>query len=171
VWTNALDLRRHPRGAAVFIDANPFVYYFEPDPALGSACGALLQRVENGDIEGYTSAQVLNDVAHRLMTLEAMKLFGWPYAGIVHRLRKHPAEVQQLALHRVALQEIDLFNVRVLDVTRAFVSRAADFTRQFGLLASDALVVAMMESYRFTHLASNDGDFDRVPWITRYAPA
>jgi predicted nucleic acid-binding protein len=132
-----------PAGVAVFIDANPFVYYFEPDPVLSSACGDLLQRVENDEIEGYTSAQILNDVAHRLMTAEAVRLFAWPYKRIVHRLRDHPAEVQQLALHRLAIQEIDLIKVRVLDVTRAFVSRAADFTRQFGLLASDALIVAM----------------------------
>jgi predicted nucleic acid-binding protein len=159
-----------PAGAAVFIDANPFVYHFEPHPVLGSPCGDLLQRIEKGDIEGYTSAHVLNDVTHRLMTLEAMKLFTWPYRGIVQRLRSHPVEVQQLTLYRVAIEEIDLMTVRVLDVSRAFVSRAADFTRQFGVLASDALVVALMESYKFTHLASNDADFDRVPWLMRYAP-
>src|SRR5579884_3816501 len=159
-----------PAGVAVFIDANPFVYHFEPHPLLSSACSDLLQRVANGEIDGYTSAEVLSDVAHRLMTLEAMRLFAWPYAGIVHRLRSHPAEVQQLGSHRLAIQEIDLMKVRVRDITRALVSRAADFTGQFGLLASDALVVAVMESYKFTHLASNDADFDRVPWLTRYAP-
>ena len=31
--------------------------------------------------------------------------------------------------------------------------------------------MAAMQAGGLTHLASNDADFDRVPWITRYAPA
>jgi hypothetical protein len=27
-----------PAGASVFVDANPFVYHFAPDPNLGAAC-------------------------------------------------------------------------------------------------------------------------------------
>lgn len=34
----------------------------------------------------------------------------------------------------------------------------------------DAKIVAVMQHHGLTDLASNDADFDRVPWITRYAP-
>ena len=40
----------------------------------------------------------------------------------------------------------------------------------FELLTGDALVVAVMQAHGLTHLASNDADFDRVTWLTRYEP-
>jgi predicted DNA-binding antitoxin AbrB/MazE fold protein len=44
---------------------------------------------------------------------------------------------------------------------------------QFGLPCTALLdrVVAVMQTNGLTNLASNDSDFDRVPWITRFAPA
>jgi predicted nucleic acid-binding protein len=39
------------------------------------------------------------------------------------------------------------------------------------LLSGDALVVAVMQANGLTNLASGDSDFDRVPSITRFAPA
>ena len=40
-----------------------------------------------------------------------------------------------------------------------------------GLLSNDALIVAVMQANGLTRLASHDADFDRVPGLTRYAPA
>ena len=71
-----------PAGQTVFVDANVFVYDFGPDPSFGPPSRSLLERIERGDLTGYVSAQVLNDVAYRLMTLEACQRFGWPYPGI-----------------------------------------------------------------------------------------
>jgi predicted nucleic acid-binding protein len=115
-------------------------------------------------------ARLLSDLAHRMMTIEASAVFGWPMAGIVARLRRHPAEVQRLSRYRQALDEIALFGIQVLAVSGAQVSRAADVSRQTGLLSSDALIVVVMQDNGLTALASHDADFDRVPGITRYAP-
>jgi len=38
-------------------------------------------------------------------------------------------------------------------------------------LSGDALVVAVMREHGLVNLASNDADFDRVPGLTRFAPA
>jgi predicted nucleic acid-binding protein len=104
-------------------------------------------------------------------TIEAAQKFGWPFQGIAQRLRAHPNEVQQLTRHRSALDEIPLIGLRILEVTETLISRAADVSIQTGLLTGDALIVAVMRHHGLTHLASHDGDFDRVPGITRYAPA
>jgi predicted nucleic acid-binding protein len=40
-----------------------------------------------------------------------------------------------------------------------------------GLLTNDAIIVALMAGHGLANLASNDADFDRVPGITRFAPA
>ncbi len=39
---------------------------------------------------GFTSAHVVTNVAHRIMTLEAVARFGWPTGGIAQRLQRHP---------------------------------------------------------------------------------
>jgi predicted nucleic acid-binding protein len=159
-----------PAGLAVFVDANALLYYFTAHPRYGPACQKLLDRIENKEITGFTSAHVLTEVVHRLMTIEACQRFGWPAKGIAQRLRKHPAEVQQLTRSRQAIDEITLIGLDVLAIGKTHVSLGADISRQLGLLCGDALVVAVMQAQSLTNLASKDTDFDRVPGITRYAP-
>jgi predicted nucleic acid-binding protein len=62
-----------PAGVAIFLDANVLVYHFTNDPKYGPVCTQLLKRVEQGELHGFTSTHVLADLAHRLMTLEAIE--------------------------------------------------------------------------------------------------
>jgi predicted nucleic acid-binding protein len=104
------------------------------------------------------------------MTIEAAQRFGWLAKGIARKLRRHPAEVQQLTRSRQAVDEITLIGLDVLLVGKQHVSLAPDISRQTGLLCGDALVVASMQDRGLTRLASADDDFDRVPGITRFTP-
>jgi len=159
-----------PAGATVFIDANCLIYAAASDPIYGPPCQRLLERIEKKTLGGCSSAHVLGDLTHRLMTIEAALLFSRPMTGIANWLRRHPAEVQRLAQYRRSLDDLLAIPLPILPVTGAQVSRAADFSRLHGLLSSDALIVAVMQDHGLAHLASNDADFDRVPGITRYAP-
>jgi predicted nucleic acid-binding protein len=118
-----------------------------------------------------TSTHVLSEVAHQLMVLEAARLFGWPLTGITRRLRQHPAEVQKLTQFRQAIDEVPRLGIEVLPVERHLSPLAAALSQLHGLLTNDALILATMQDQAITHLASHDADFDRVPGITRYAPA
>ena len=160
-----------PAGAVVFLDANVLVYHFAPDPVLGPACRDLLVRIKRQEVDGCTSTHILSEVAHRLMTIEAMKSFRWPVAGIAQRLRTHPDAVQKLTAFRQAIQEVLQFGVRVLTVPTELIDTASAVSQQTGLLSNDALVVAVMQHYGVQDLASHDADFDRVTGITRFAPA
>src|SRR5438067_7294822 len=77
----------------LFLDANIFVYHFGPHATFTLACTDLLERVGRQELQGYTCARVLSDVAHRLMTLEAITALNRPAAGIGSYLKKHPAAV------------------------------------------------------------------------------
>src|SRR5262245_1374832 len=114
-----------PTGSAVFVDANVLVYYAEPHPALGPACQQLLVRIENKEIQGFTSAGILSDVVHRIMTLEAIRLFQRPPQGIAGWLKQHPTEVQQLSRHRSVVDDLALIGLQVLAVTGSLLSLAA----------------------------------------------
>ncbi len=157
-------------GQSVFVDANPLVDHFSANPVRGLACQAFLKRIANQELFGFTSVHVLGEMAHRLMTIEACTLFGWPYKGIAQRLASHPAEIAKLSAFRQAIVDASAFGLHILPVLPHHVSTAADLTRQHGLLYNDALIVALMQEHGIQNLASADADFDRVPILTRYAP-
>ena len=159
-----------PAGATVFVDAGPFIHHFEPNAIFGPASTDFLERIENQEISALTTTHILSEVAHRLMTLEAMQAYGWKSAGIALKLRNHPNEVRMLTRFRRALQEISLFGIRVLTIDAAWLDAATAISQQAGLLHNDALVVAAMHAHGLIHLASADPDFDRIPGLTRYAP-
>jgi predicted nucleic acid-binding protein len=59
----------------------------------------------------------------------------------------------------------------VVPVTQPLVETATPLCQPYQLLTGDALVLAVMRQQGLTDLASADDDFDRVPGLTRYAPA
>jgi predicted nucleic acid-binding protein len=158
-----------PAGASVFLDANPLVYHFAPDPLFGPPCNQFIARAENNEILAVTSTHVLSEAAHHLMTIEASTVFGWT-SKVVERLRQQPAAIQRLAKFRQAIEKIAQLNIQVLTVPTDLIATAAAVSQQHGLLSNDALIVAIMQVNGLTNLASNDADFDRVPGITRYSP-
>jgi predicted nucleic acid-binding protein len=61
-----------PNGTDIFIDANTPIYPFTNHAKYGPACTRLLERIERQELHGYASSHVLSDIAHRVMTMEAM---------------------------------------------------------------------------------------------------
>lgn len=157
-------------GSSIFLDANVFVYYAEPHPTFGPACRQLLLRIENQELQGFTSSAILASTAHRIMTLEATAVFQHPMKGFAGWLKRHPSEIQQLSRHKQIIDDLSLMSIQVLSVSGSQVSLATDVSGQFGLLTDDALIVTIMRQHGLQALASNDPDFDRVPGLTRYAP-
>jgi predicted nucleic acid-binding protein len=159
-----------PSSAAIFLDANTLIYHFSSDASYGVAGTELIKRVELRDVSGFTSAHALADVTHRLMTLEAISLKGWAPTRIAARLRKHHVEIPKLSVYRQAVAGLAHLRIQVLPITHPQVEAATTFSNQYELLIGDALILAVMQTNGLTNLASNDSDFDRVPWLTRYAP-
>jgi predicted nucleic acid-binding protein len=157
-------------GELVFVDANVLIYHFGSHPTLGTAGTQLIQRITNQDLRGYTSTHVLAEVAHQLMILEASTLPGWTLGKLKQRLRQQPAVLQNLTRFRAAVEMVLQFAIQILTIAPSLLGAAAPISQQYGLLTNDALVVVVMQAHGLTHLASHDGDFDRVPGLTRYAP-
>jgi predicted nucleic acid-binding protein len=166
-----MTLDELPNGATVVVDANIRVYHFSPDPNLGPICARLVDRIKNGLVTAVVSTDVLADMAHRLMLVEAMEQFGYSAQGLVRRLKRHPDQVAALSKFQLALAETDQIGMQVVLVTNSLLKAAADLTRQHGLLMGDATLVALTQEQSIQNLASHDADFDRVPGIQRYAPS
>jgi predicted nucleic acid-binding protein len=157
-------------GDVVFVDANIFTFHFQPHPTWGASCTRFLQRIENQELDGFTTIPVLGEVAHRLMTIEVHNSLGWSFAGIGNRLRSNPASVQKLSAFRIAVEKVLQGRIQILHVTPSMLATAVALCEQLGLLTNDGLILATMQAHALTKLASHDADFDRVPGITRYAP-
>ena len=165
-----MTLDQVPAGAPVLVDANILVYHFQPHPSFGPMCHRLLERIERQDIEGYTSTNVLGEVAHRLMVIEAGALPGWAGGKVLNRLKQQPGVVRQLTLFQTAIESVLQSKIQVLTIPPLLMSIAAALSRQHGLLTTDAVILALMQAHGLTQLASHDAHFDSVPGITRYAP-
>jgi predicted nucleic acid-binding protein len=157
-------------GDAVFVDANTLIYHFTNHAKYGAACTRLVERIENKELQGFTLAHSLADVAHRLMTLEAMNRLSWPATGLAARLKKHHTEIPKLTQYAPATAKVGQLGLQVFPVTEQLVLAATRFSHQFELLTGDALIVAVMHQQGLSKLASEDSDLDRVPGITRYPP-
>jgi len=166
-----MTLDQLPAGVQAFVDSNILVYHFQPHPGFGPMCHRFLERIERREIEAFTSTNLLGEVAHRLMVIEAGALPGWGGGKVLNHLKRQPSVVQQLTLFQTAVETVLQSNIRVLAVAGALVSAAAKLSRQHSLLSNDALILAVMQDLGLTNLASHDDDFDRVSSTTRYAPA
>ena len=122
----------------VFIDANTLIYHFAPHPVLQVPCRKFLERVYQNDVSGFTSTHVLSNVAHRLMTLEAMAVLGWPAAGVVYRLQRQSAQIQRLTAFRQSVERIPALGIEVFPVAQDHVLAAVEISQQYGLAWIDA---------------------------------
>jgi len=159
------------QGDSVFLDANLFIYHFEPHSTFGAPCTQLLLRIESQELLGFSSTHILTEVAHRLMMFEVSQLPGSSGVNAKHRVQRQPAVVQQLTRFRTAVENIFQGHLQILTIPPALIVEAAKVSQLTGLLSNDALTVAVMQANNLTKIASLDTDFDRVPGVTRYAPA
>jgi predicted nucleic acid-binding protein len=157
-------------GDTAFVDANTFIYHFTNHAKYGAACTRLLERIELKEHIGFTASNCLADVAHRLMTIEAMGRMGWPLTGLAARLKRHHAEIPKLSLYQQATAKVGQLGIQILAISEHLVLTATGFSQQFELLTDDAIIVAVMRHHGLTKLASEDADFDGVPGLTHYGP-
>ena len=154
----------------IFLDANTLVYHFASHQVFGPAANQLITRIENQQLQGYTSTHELTEAAHRLMMIEAATLPGWKPTKVKLRLLQNPSALQTLTLFRSAVETVLQSRLQTLVIVPSLIASAAVISQQAGLLSNDALIVAVMQAHALTNIASSDADLDRVPGITRYAP-
>jgi predicted nucleic acid-binding protein len=151
-------------GDEILIDANVLVYALagrSPD------CAAFLDRCANGDVRAFVTLDVLSDACHKLMIIEAHA------RGMIQRanassLQGKGAVVRQLSDYWSQIRSLTGISVLPLDEYR--FQRAHSLRRQYGLMTSDSLLLAATEVFGIDSLATNDSDFDSIPWLNVYRP-
>jgi predicted nucleic acid-binding protein len=181
-----LRLEAVPAGAAIFVDANIFIYHF-----LGASpeCAAFLERCAAGDVRAVTGTHIVAEVLHRLLVAEAKAKAKAINAGSLKRrvrrdsagergsegvgvrhLASHPEDVRRLTDHHAAAAAIERIAGTILPLTMD-VLRASQWARsRDGFLVNDSLTAAMLKAEGLAHLASNDAAFLRMEGLAVYRP-
>jgi predicted nucleic acid-binding protein len=155
-----------PDGCDVFIDANIFVYGLDRK---SNQCFDLLQRCAREDVIGVTSFEVLSEVTHWLMIIEAVAAHQIPKPDW-KLLKRDPSIVRQLRHYWSRVETILNLNFLVLDLEESIFRQSRSVREMHGLLTNDSLIIATMEEYGLEFLASNDNDFGSIPTVTVFKP-
>jgi len=128
----------------VFIDSNIPMYVAGGEHEYRAPARQFLERVQKGEVQACTSAEVLQEILHRYSSL------GKPALA---------AEVYDLTVEICPV---------VLDVTLADIDRARDLLTSIkGISSRDAVHSAVMLNHEVEWIATFDQGFDRVKGIRR----
>ncbi len=155
-------------GTEVFIDSNIFIYHFT---GVSDECSELLSRCEDGEIRGITSVNVLLEVLHRLMKIEAInkKLVKPP--NVLKKLRNKPEKVRQLNEYFMNTLKIKELGVIIKPIDFEIIPLSQSIRTVYGLMVNDSVTVAIMKKEGIVSLASNDKEFEKIEGILLYKPS
>lgn len=159
-----------PSGSTVFIDSTILHYAFVSFESATPQCVELLNRIATQDLRGCLSLPVLNDAVHKVMCSESAARFSQPRTGLVRWMKSNPDRVRELTHAGDVLRLANTLPIQLLPADLISLCNAQDVVRQYGMLANDALVLALMLHHGINHIATNDNDFDHVPGITVWKP-
>src|SRR3989338_9419845 len=123
-------------GTKVFIDANIFIYHFT---GVSNECSNFLTRCEQSDINGITSINVLLEVLHRLMMVEAVRKKLVEPPNIINKLKKHPEKIKELNEYNINTQKIKDMGITVYPISYEMFIKSYSFRLKYGLMVNDSV--------------------------------
>ena len=131
-----------PRGALVGIDASPFIYHIEENPAYVEVVARFFGDLELGRFRGVSSVITLMEIA----------------VGPLRGSLPEVADEYELLL-------LNYPNLRIADVDRRIVRRAAELRALYRLRPPDSLQLATALEAGASLFVTNDRDLRRVAEI------
>ncbi|MHB8120329.1 MAG: type II toxin-antitoxin system VapC family toxin [Methanothrix sp.] len=151
----------HQPGAAVFIDANIFLYKILEHWKYVQPCTKFLKDINYGKYSGFTSIFVCNEMFHRVMFAELFKKRNIEARYAIKYLKNNPDVIKELRAARDAIENIaQIENLTIVGVERDALDLALEFSQKYGLLSTDAIHAATMKMEGLSILATNDRDFE-----------
>ena len=163
----SLRLDEIPSGTECFVDANIFIYHFS---GVSGECSKFLRRCEEGDIVGVTATNVVLEVLHRLMMIEAVRKGLITPPNVLKKLQKSPAIVRELGDYFSNVEKISRMGIRILSFSWETVKSSQAIRARYGLMVNDSIIVAVMNEKGIGALASNDDAFEGIEDISLYRP-
>lgn len=155
-------------GLEVFVDTNIFIYAIAKKHRYKKTCIALLSKINQGEIVGFTSSTVVNELFHTLLIGEVRLKYG--NVETIRFIKEHPNVISECTIAYGALDDIFDSSIVILPLTLEVLQHAKTLSKKHNLLFSDAIHAASCEVYGIKHIATNDLDFDRVDFLKKWNP-
>lgn len=142
--------------------------YLRADPAYLPAIRRFFARVVYGEMEAYTSVLTMDELFYRLLLARVKEVYSQNPLDVIREsageaIARCGAEIENALWRLMELPHLRLVGVVENDVPQMLINVTA-----FGLLPRDALHVAVIQRLGLSDIATDDVDFDRVPWLQRH---
>ena len=165
------ELASIPDGTKVIIDTNIILYTALNHPAFQQSCTAFLIRVEREEIQGFIPSVVIQEINHHFIISELMeKGFGKSVTDCIAHYKRDPLIMNELSKTWTEIGRLFKINCTILYDNPEIVRDSIQISRNFQLFTKDAYIASYAQFYKISHIASNDKDFSRVPWLSVWKP-
>jgi len=152
-----------PEGTNIFVDSNILLYIFLRHHLFHASCHTLIQRIENSEINGYCNDFVFNEVIHKLMITAFVNFYHCSPYGAVSLIKRKPEILNEFPELWQAGELLQALGFTI--ISGPFFPDAVNLAEDYHLLITDAVHVAAMKKEGITHIATNDVDFERIPFL------
>lgn len=161
---NLADL---PSGEKIFIDANIFIYHFT---GVSPQCSQFLERCEQQELLGVTSVNILLEVLHRLMMIEAVVKRLITPGNAIKKLKERPQLVKQLRSYKEQTEAVLEMGIKVLTLGTDSVTASGHYRQTYGLMVNDSVTASLAVAEGIKALASADRYLERLKELAVYSP-
>lgn len=163
----ARKLAELPRGSLVFIDANVLHLYLRGPKDLRETCAEFLERIEAGEVKGYTSPLVIDELAYKLLLKRIEETHDRNPLAVIEEKPVTITEASHYVEEGLAII-LGIENLGVVSINRHHTEVFTFYMTKYSLLPSDAMHLAVMVTMNCKNIASTDDDFDRVPEVVKW---
>lgn len=157
-------------GSVLFLDTNILIYALTEHPRFGRWCDDLLTRISRGEVKGYISVIVLNELLYKLVIGEVAQKARISLNQVAHYVKRQPGLLANLEAYEVVAEVETGYRLHISAVTRETFTLARQLMAEYHLLSNDALHLAVMRERNIGNLVTNDADFERVSNIRVWKP-
>lgn len=152
----------------IFVDTNIFIYGLAKKHRYKHTSEALLSKINNGEIIGFTSSTVINEIFHTILVGAIKQKYG--DVEVIRFIKEHPDVISECEVAYSALEDVFESSIVILPLTFEVLLLAKTLSKKHNLLFSDAIHAASCEIYGIKHIATNDSDFERVDFLKQWKP-
>ncbi len=109
-----MKLSKIKTGSEIFVDSNIFIYHFT---GVSDECSDFLSRCERGELISMPSVNVILDVFHCLMMVEAVRKNLVKPPNVVKKLSRAPQKLKRLNEYFINTEEIQDMGIAINPLT------------------------------------------------------
>jgi predicted nucleic acid-binding protein len=164
---NDLNLKLLPPDSDVFIDSTIFTYHLLGHKKYRKSVKDFLIKIESGIINGYINEVVISEVYHNVLRVKICDKFKISPTEFVRFIKSNPQTISEVDLDMVAAV-LSMKSIQLIQKIK--ISAVGDCITKYNLLSADAIHAASCKIHGIEDIATNDTDFERVPFLKLWVP-